>query len=243
MAAATQKKSTNSAKKRSSQSGGTRAKKPAAPPKQPIRREVWGIVLLVLALCTGVSYFRIPAIFIDWFALLLKGLFGYGYWLAAPAFLLAGLILLFHRGRPVQLRVFCTLLVPVVLGAVEFPTSAGALKQFWVTGTSMTSGGAVSGALAEGAVKVFSKVASIIVFTALLVVLVMVSLRPTVGAIVEKHRSRPLYEPQPEPEQPRVRVVPLEPARRSTAERARPVIDIPLDDPTLPAVREKEPGR
>ncbi|WP_455582422.1 DNA translocase FtsK [Dysosmobacter sp.] len=251
MAAATQKNSTNSAKKRSSQSGGTRAKKPAAPPKQPIRREVWGIVLLVLALCTGVSYFRIPAIFIDWFALLLKGLFGYGYWLAAPAFLLAGLILLFHRGRPVQLRVFCTLLVPVVLGAlchmflcaVEFPTSAGALKQFWVTGTSMTSGGAVSGALAEGAVKVFSKVASIIVFTALLVVLVMVSLRLTVGAIVEKHRSRPLYEPQPEPEQPRVRVVPLEPARRSTAERARPVIDIPLDDPTLPAVREKESGR
>lgn len=76
MAAATQKKSTNSAKKRSSQSGGARAKKPAAPPKQPIRREVWGIVLLVLALCAGVSYFRIPAIFIDWFALLLKGLFG-----------------------------------------------------------------------------------------------------------------------------------------------------------------------
>lgn len=70
--------------------------------------------------------------------------------------------------------------------------------------------------------KVFSKVASIIVFIALLAVLVMVSLGLTVGDIVEKHRSRPLYEPQPEPEQPRVRVVPLEPARRSTAERARP---------------------
>ena len=121
MAAATQKKSTSTTKKSgsSAKGGSTRAKKPLEPQKRPVRREVWGVILLVLSLCVGVSYFNIPAIFIDWFALLLKGLFGYGYWLACPALLLAALILLFHHGRPVQLRVICTLLIPVLLFAPD----------------------------------------------------------------------------------------------------------------------------
>ena len=42
------------------------------------------MVLLVLTLCTLVSYLGISALFIDWLAVLLKGLFGYGYWLAGP---------------------------------------------------------------------------------------------------------------------------------------------------------------
>ena len=78
MASTTQKKSTST--KSTSGKGGSRSKKSAPPPKQPIRREVGGIVLLVLTLSVLVSYFGISAIFIDWFAVLLKGLFGYGYW-------------------------------------------------------------------------------------------------------------------------------------------------------------------
>ena len=235
--AATQKKSTSTTKKSASKkSGSSRSKQPAQPQKKPVRREVWGVVLLLLSLLVGVSYFKVEAIFVDWLALLLKGLFGYGYWLVCPAMALAGVILLFHRGRPVQLRVICTLLVPVMIGAlchmvlckVEFPTSAGALKQFWITGTQLHSGGAISGALAEGCVRVFSKVASVIVFTALSVVLIMVSFRLTVGAIMEKHRNRPKYEEQPEKE-PAIRVTPTEPARKA-AERPKQVIDIPLDD-------------
>ena len=95
------------AKSPSSRSASTRAKKP--PQKKPVRREVWGIVLFVLALCTAVSYVGISAIFIDWLAALLKGLVGYGYFLAAPAMVFAGAILLFHHGRPVRLRTACAL--------------------------------------------------------------------------------------------------------------------------------------
>lgn len=246
--AAAQKKSTAAKKQSTSRSGSSRAKKPAPPPQKPIRREVWGVVFLVLALCVGVSYFGIRAIFIDWFALLLKGLIGYGYYLAGPAFLLSGLILLFHHGRPVQLRVTCALVMPVLLGClchmvlckVDFPASAGALKQFWQTGTDLLSGGAVSGTIAEGSVRVFSKVASIIVFTALLVAAGMVSLRVTFHAVMEKHRSRPQYEP----EEPRIHVEPLEPAPRA-AGRSRAVIDIPLDEPDAPQPQEekREPGK
>ena len=248
--AATQKKSTAAKKKSTSRSGSGRTKKASPPPKRPVRREVWGVTFLVLALCVFVSYFGIEAIFINAFAKLLTGLFGYGYYLTGPAFLLSGLILIFHHGRPVQLRVTCTLLLPVLLGAlchmvlckVEFPASAGTLKQFWVTGTAVTSGGAVCGTIAEGFVRVFSKVASIILFTALLAAAGMVSLQVTFRAMVEKHRSRPQYEP----EEPRIHVTPLEPVRRS-AEQRRAVIDIPLDETDVsaaaPREEKKEPGR
>ena len=239
MASTTQKKTTTqksgTSKSSASKSGSSRSKKSAQPQKRPIRREVGGVVLLVLALFAAVSYFGVSAIFIDWFAALLKGLLGYGYWLAAPAMLLASLILLFHHGRPVQLRTTCALLLPVLLGALghllfckeEFVSSLGVLPKLWTSGNALTSGGAVSGALAVGSAAVFSRLASIIIFTVLFVVLLMVALRLTVGALIEKHRERPRYEE--EAEKPHVRVVPLETPRRRT-EEPKPQIDIPLDD-------------
>jgi len=96
--------------------GGRR--KSAPPAKKPIRREAGSIVCLVLALCAAVSCFGVDAVFIDGFSVLLKGLFGYGYWLAGPALALAGVVLLLHHGRPVALRVTCALLLPLLFGAL-----------------------------------------------------------------------------------------------------------------------------
>ena len=227
MASTTQKKSTkaSAAKK----SGGSRSKKqPPQPQKRPIRREVWGVILLVLTLCTVVSYFRISAIFLDWFAALLKGLFGYGYYLAGPAMLLASLILLFHHGRPVRLRTACALLLPVMFGILghilfckeTFESSLGVLPKLWTSGNALASGGVISGTLAIGSSAVFSPLVSLIVFIVLFVVLLMVALRLTVGAILEKHRERPQYEE--EPEEPHIRMVPLETPKRRTEEPVSP---------------------
>ena len=262
MASSAQKKTTTTRKSTASKSS-TRGKKRTPPPpqKRPVRREVWGIVLLVLALCVFVSYCGISAIFIDWFAALLKGLLGYGYWLVCPALVLSALILLFHKGRPVTLRVTCALLTPLLLGSmlhmilckVEFESSIGILKNLWLTGQSLTSGGAVSGALAVGSVAVFSKVASIIIFAVLLMVALMVALHLTVGDIVEKVKSRPQYEyeyeeePEPLPREPRIRVSEREGRQRSgESSRPRPSIDIPLDGETAqpqPQEEKQEPGR
>ncbi len=117
MANTTPRKST------SSRSGGSSSKKSTSTSRKksasrPVRREVTGVVLLVLTLCTAVGYFGVKAILINWLAALLRGLLGYGYWLAAPALLSAAIILLFHHGRPVQLRVTCALLLPVQFGAL-----------------------------------------------------------------------------------------------------------------------------
>ena len=274
--AATQKKSSSgSSKTGSSRSGSTSSRsggrKSAQPQKKPIRREVWGGVLCLLTLCLAVSYFGVEAIFIDWLAMLVKGLFGYGYYLMAPAMLGSALILFCHHGKPVRLRVTCAMLIPLFAGALahmvacklEFASGVGILKVLWSSGLAMTSGGVLSGALAVGSVAVFSRVASLILFTAILVVLLMVALRLTLGAIIEKNRSRPQYEEEPEEERPArkggkapegkgVRLTPIESQpRHRTEEKVQ--IDFPLDDeplaarpakptPAIPAGEEKKKG-
>ena len=245
MASTSQKKTTG---KKSGTSGSrTAARKPQP---RPIRREVGGVVCLILALCVFVSYFGISAIFIDALAMLAKGLIGYGYWVLGPALVLTAFILLFHHGRPVTLRVISAMLLPVLLGSLvhmlrvkeAYASSIGIIPALWKDGIALQCGGVLSGVLAQGFVAVFSKIASIIIFTVLLVVLTMVALRLTVGALIEKHRDRPRYEVEPEePIQTGKRTRKPEPAIPAESSRAR--IDIPVDDPVdAPAPKPEKTG-
>ena len=227
---------------------GSRSKK--APEKRPIRREVGGVICLLLALLITVSYFQSEAVFLKWSATLLKGLFGWGYFLTAPALLLIACILLSHKGRPVTLRVSSAALLPLLLGTLAhmmfsdqvFQSSAAILKLLWQSGVALESGGAVSGALAVGFVAVFSKIASILIFVILFVVLLMVALRVTPGALLEKMRSRERleYEAYEEPEPVRA---PARTAEPKPAPRSRAAFDIPLDDEPAPAAEEKKSSR
>ena len=237
MASSSQKKP--AAKK----TGGRSTKKP--PQKQPIRREVTGGVLLVLALCVFVGYFGVNALFLDFFAKLLKGLFGYGYWLAGPALALAGLILIFHRGRPVQLRTTCALLLPPLFGCLTHlvfckkvyePSFFKMLGAIWADGVALESGGAVSGVLANGSAAVFSSLASVILFTVLFVALLFVSLRLTLAAFADWRNNRLPYE---EPPEPAIRLTPVDPPKRRAPVGPKPQIDIPLDGEERPARPEK----
>ena len=93
MAATQSKKKTASASSGGSRANGAGASgsrkknsRSAPPPKKPIRREVGGLVFLALALFSGVGYFQTEAIFIHLFSNLLKGLFGYGFWVIPRPF-------------------------------------------------------------------------------------------------------------------------------------------------------------
>ena len=234
------------AKRSTKKSGGRR--KAAPPAKKPIRREVGGGVCLLLALCVTVGYFGVSAVVLDWLAKGLKGLFGYGYWLAGPALVLAGCILLFHRGRPVALRTSCALLaVPlfgtfahVVLVGDGYGLTKGLLKTLWTSGGTLTSGGALSGLLAVGAVTALSRVVSTVVFAGVLVALLMVAFHVSPASLAERHRERPRYEYEPEPERPR-RVTPAIPEEAPAPRRAA-AIDIPLDGEERPEKPAKQPG-
>ena len=248
MASSTQKKTTT---KKSGSRSGSRTAKGKQPQKRPIRREVGGVILLVLALCVLVSYCGVQAILIDLLAKLLKGLFGYGYWLAGPAMLLAGGILLLHRGRPVTLRATCALLLPLLAGALFHTIFAGGdyalngwgvLKNLWTAGLALKAGGAVSGLLAEAAVLAVSKVVSLFLFGLLLAVLLLAALHVTPSAVLEMVRNRPEYEEEPEPT-PAVHIAPAEPPQRRGERQSRPAIDIPLDGEEPSAQPEEESGR
>ena len=74
-----------------------------------------GIFSLFLAAIVIVSFFDEGGFF-HVVTLAVKGLLGkWGYFVAPVCLVLAGFILLLHRGRPVKFRVFSALILPVLL--------------------------------------------------------------------------------------------------------------------------------
>ena len=240
----TKKKTTGSS--RSSSSGKRTAKKNQ---KRPIRREVAGAILLVLALCLGFSYFQSGAWLLDQPAKLCRSLFGWGYYLVAPALLLGSYILLFHRGRNVASCLVGTALLPVVFGAImhialckeKYVNMDGILKLLWTSGNALESGGAVSASLAIMLVLLVKKVLAMVLLVVLFVAFLMMAFRLTPAAVIEAVRSheRVPYEPEEEAERPAPRAARTEKA----APASRPsAIDIPLDGEERPAAKKNASG-
>ena len=237
MAAAPKKKKTSQPAKKN-----TRTPPPPAP---TYGREISGGVCLLLALCAVVSYFQEEALFITFFGGLLKGLLGYGYWLSAPALLLTGLLLLTHRDRPATLRSVCTLLVPVLTGcglhlllcARSYEPGLTGLRELWLSGRSLQSGGALSGGLAVGFSAVFGKVMSLILFLLMLLVALCLALHFSPKDAVRRAQERREAEREDIPEEaPPVREK-EKPAEKRPRRRA--AIDITLDDE--PPAKQPEP--
>ncbi len=243
MAAAPKKKKTSQPAKKN-----TRTPPPPAP---TYGREIAGGVCLLLALCAVVSYFQEEALFITFFGGLLKGLLGYGYWLSAPALLLTGLLLLTHRDRPATLRSVCTMLVPVLTGcglhlllcARSYEPGLTGLRELWLSGRSLQSGGALSGSLAVGFSAVFGKVLSLILFLLMLLVALCLALHFSPKDAVRRVQERREAEREDIPEEaPPVREK-EKPAEKRPHRRA--AIDIPLDDEPpakQPQPRPEEPA-
>ena len=237
MAAAPKKKKTSQPAKKN-----TRTPPPPAP---TYGREIAGGVCLLLALCAVVSYFQEEALFITFFGGLLKGLLGYGYWLSAPALLLTGLLLLTHRDRPATLRSVCTLLVPVLTGcglhlllcARSYEPGLTGLRELWLSGRSLQSGGALSGGLAVGFSAVFGKVLSLILFLLMLLVALCLALHISPKDAVRRAQERREAEREDIPEEAPPAREKEKPAEKRPRRRA--AIDIPLDDE--PPAKQPQP--
>ena len=116
-----------------------------------MRREIGALVCFLLAIFASLGYFHIEAVFITFYCDLLKGLFGYGFWFVPPALLIASIVLMFHKGRPVGRRVVSALLLPFLLGGLIHAAklsgqyALGEIVPLWKSGLLLESGGALSG--------------------------------------------------------------------------------------------------
>ena len=171
--------------------------KPEPPAYNGAARLIGGIVCLLLALCVLVSYFNVDALLLTFIAKALRGLLGYGYYLAAPALLAAALIQLRHQGRPVILRTACTLLLPLLVGVLchlllcrtAYELGGGLLPRLWKDGQALTCGGVIAGGLALGSEALLSKVVSVVVFVVLLLAALLGALHMTPQQAVNKVRE------------------------------------------------------
>lgn len=210
----TKKSSSKSTKgstaKKSSSPKKSKATEPIMPPSQPvkpIRREVSALVFLFLAVFMIISHFNDDGSFIVFFAELIKGLVGWGFWAYVPAFLVCTLILGFHKGRPVTLRVCCALFIPVLIAAIGHlffydETYTGAdisyiSGAFFEDGLLQYGGGAFGGLIAYGLGNALSLYGALPVLIVVLLVCIFICFKLDLSGAVDKARSRPhiKYDP------------------------------------------------
>ncbi len=229
---------------RSGSSTGSKSRsRRSAPQKKPYRREVGGAVCFLLALFGAIGYFKtedgaVIALFCD----LLKGLCGYGFYLAPPMLLAAAGILVFHRGRPVRLRVAGAVSLPVFIGALlhlllsrgEYEWGWALFGKLWADGRAAACGGVVSGTLAMAFRFAFTTVGAVVVLLLFTAAAALCALRLTPADILDylhqRREERPEYDPDDYPEPEPRRTAPKEPA---PARRKNAAIDIPVDDGPL----------
>jgi len=129
---------------------------PAAPKKTPVRREVAGLICLILGLFTFIGYFQQDFWLLDAICLyMFKGLFGWGFLVVPPCFFWAAWVLLFHKGRPVAARAASLAVIPFLFGAVvhlmvckeEFGFSAAFIRSLYLGGINLESYWLLGGAL------------------------------------------------------------------------------------------------
>ena len=224
--------------------------------KKPIRREVGGVVCLFLAAFILLGLFGVDAVFIRLTVNLVRGLVGAGIYVMPVALLLDFVILLFHDGRPVRLRVICSFIVVLCVGifAHLFGDTAYVgwgfpmVGELWRTGVARASGGLLAGFLAMFLELIISKIGAALLTGVLLLLCGLMSCNMTVVSVYRAIKNRPRVEYEPPKKQHR------DPAERivnhvaqkqiDRVERKRASIsefDLPVDDPPAQIQKEEKP--
>lgn len=227
--------------------------------KRPVRREVWSFICFFLAIFSFIGFFDVNGIFIDFFKKALRGLLGFGYYSMTIMLIAASAILLFHKGRPVRMRVWCCISLSAVFSAIlhlfisdiEYDVAFATVKALYLDGVALESGGLIGGLVAIVLKVVFSKVGAAILLFGSALLLIFLAFNISIFSVIEYlfYRERPEYELQesPQPVQSRVSKPDRQPVY-STRQRVRNarMIDIPLDDETVTSAvtaPERKPSR
>ena len=229
--------------------------------RTPVRREVGAGICLVLALCTTLGCLGIQGALLSLLISLFRGLIGKGLYILPFSFVMGFLILLLHDGRPVALRVTCSMLLAVTIGALVqlvggqegADWSASMLADLWDGGLDGSCAGVVAGLLAQTLELIISRAGAVIVLLAALALELITSLNMTVRGIITAIKNRPRIEydePKLEHPDPAERIVNHVATRhiehvQQEQERRRAKaseFDLPVDEPPLP-VQEAKPRK
>lgn len=188
-----------SGKRTASQSASRSSSRRSTPQRKPYRRELGGVICLLLALFGAIGYFKTDeGAVIALFCNLLKGLCGYGFFIAPPMLLAAAVILIFHRGKPVRLRLTGTLALPVLMGALmhlllcqtSYEWSKKLVGRLWISGREIASGGMVSGMIAMVFRFAFTRVGAVVILLVLTAAAVLCALRMTPSDVIDYFREQ-----------------------------------------------------
>jgi S-DNA-T family DNA segregation ATPase FtsK/SpoIIIE len=163
------------------------------------------------------GYFTTDGYFIEFFANVIRGFAGYGYYAAPFTLFLAAWTLGLHYGRPVRLRTFCVLMIPLFLGALVqlisgrevYDGFGNTIWNLWrgavptlETEALSINGGVIGGLVAIGCRAMFGKAGSAILFITLLMIFIFAGLNitPSLIAMWWRGRVRVAYEERPLPE-------------------------------------------
>ena len=237
----------------------TSRRSPAKATRRPIRREVGAFVCLFLAALLLLGLFGVEAFLISPLVALVRGLMGAGIYVLPFSLLGSFVILLFHDGRPVRLRVSCAVAVAVGVGMLAHLFTATAeiswgfpmVVELWNTGVEQTSGGVVAGFLAMALESCISMAGAVVLTVVLVVLALLFSCSMTIPSLIRAYRARPKPEYDPpkreHPDTAQALVNHVATRQIQKAERRRSSIadfDIPLDDePARPAPKAKESGK
>ena len=167
-----------------------------------------GLIFLLLATCSAISYFNTEGSFVASFSIWLKGLLGLGFYLAAPAFTVSAILLFTSKDRPVGARVFAAVMLPILFAALSdlmanspMRTENGiweAINDLFENGLVMKSGGVVGGLIANGlntALSIYGALPILLVgFLYSMIVCFWGSLRSLLNLITQSHNAYVEYE-------------------------------------------------
>ena len=174
------------------------------------RRELTGVICIVLALFALLCYVNTDAFLISSCAALIGGLLGQVGRYLLPAVLIYIAVILFKSGtKSVKMRVFTALTLILTLSAIvhiiceifsgtDVPLKISALYQ---GGKNWTSGGLLPGLLAELLEAALMKVGALIGLLLLLVLQILACMRITVAGLIAAIKNRPRIPGKESPEE------------------------------------------
>ena len=222
------------------------------------RRELGGILCILLALFAALCCFNTDAFLLQPVAKFIGGLLGQMGRYLLPFVLVYTAVALFRGEKhPIKLRVFCTATLLLTIPAIvhifrELLTGTDAalsISELYKGGQDWTTGGLLPGLLAELFEAAITKVGGILALLILIGLQVLGCMRITVNALISAIKNRPRMpkdkekEEQPEVEPAERLVNRVQNKRIERYEKKHPITeyDLPVDDP--PMIKQEEKPR